>query len=75
MKIKHRAYIIIPANEKGKNITLELTPGNEGQFEEVKKEVLTNRSYDQLIRDAVTKKLDFNRKIKNLYNKYSGRHQ
>ena len=77
MKIKHkaRAYIIIPANEKGETITLDLTPGNEGQFEDVKKEVLTNRNYDQLIRDAVTKKLDFNRKIKNLYNKYSGRHQ
>ena len=57
MKIKHkaRAYITIPANEKGATITLDLTPGNEGQFEEVKKEVLTNRSYDQLIRDAFTK--------------------
>ena len=57
MKIKHkaRAYITIPANEKGDTITLDLTPGNEGQFEEVKKEVLTNRIYDQLIRDAFTK--------------------
>jgi hypothetical protein len=60
MKIKHRAYIIIPANEKGKNITLDLTPepsfdSFSAQWEDVKKEVLTNRSYDQLIRDAFTK--------------------
>ena len=60
MKIKHRAYIIIPANEKGEAITLDLTPepsfdNFSSQREEVKKELLTNRSYDQHIRDAFTK--------------------
>tara|TARA_R110002020_G_scaffold122030_2_gene277277 strand:+ start:2893 stop:3912 length:1020 start_codon:yes stop_codon:yes gene_type:complete len=50
---------IIPANEKGKNITLDLTPGHrrsdfEHQMEDIKEGLLTNRSYDQLIRDEVT---------------------
>jgi hypothetical protein len=47
---------IIPANEKGKNITLDLTPSHpyDSQSEGIKKGLLTNRDYDQLIRDEVT---------------------
>lgn len=54
---RYNPYIrIIPANEKGKNITLDLTPSPpyDSQLEGIKKGLLTNRDYDQLIRDEVT---------------------